>query len=1021
MSSGRPNYLPASTTWDYDDDDDDDDEVEGVEMPPPDQTNLQKLTAVSGATKASSSGRLISTTLERFWQKKPQRETTPTTSASTALSEARDQPKQLHAQQLQQTLQPAVSKDTSAGDGPASGYSRQRGEPQGVTSDDENDSQDEESAVALRHPTVLATSSALKKNTGPKPSKPIGGRDYGWTSMKPSSGGISTASKPFSKRDLLRQFEDTDTDSDEVMLEGGELSDEQSARRDGSDKMDEDPFYGPPDQEDKDEDETEEDDDDSDELIGFGSRRVPVFSQDPPPQQLEISGTEEDTEDTEDSNDGDGEEEDGIQTPTKTGVSGVDVTPRRSMANPNLLQDDPDELERQEERAKQEIIQEVLNKHAEAAARSNFEIVVIMPNYQDVADYLFNPDEWEAVAIDSRWTGEDGHVTYTIVYRDGHTRVVEANAILDHVDSQVLEDFENDLFVREENPETWYYPSLRAPGGAFAGGTGITSGTTKKRGRRSQAVRYLDQCYRLGMPEEFNIPMTDSSEDDSEQDDGIEDPVQDIAGTRSPILASQYDKFDNADAEILATIKEHESDNESWDGGRKPSRGRPRGRPSTSTRAQTMIRPTRAATKRGRGRPPLIPTRGVSNPIESRSDSTLKRNVVKASATSRGRGRPRGSKNASRVDSSASSREGTPLSFFTPTKPSSGRGRPKGSKTLPKPVTPNTPNSASENSSLSEFPISIQPVLPIRPIDLSKFPPPKSTDKSSASSSPKRTLKPTRSPKPPRTPSGARGPGRPPKAPKQEDELIEQTIRTAGANVPSNSAPPSHRRTLSAASQIPLADPERPKKRRRIRFGRDGPEEVSEDDSPRRKIVQPKTLPTQSPPKKPVEKVHKAHKPHKPQKAYKSHTPVNKLDSSNEKSVFRHEVDKIINKMLLDGAPAYHVQLCSSGPVKPTIWVRVENLQSKDAKRKVKEFEAELIRREQEAKIARDRINAQLQRDRQRLAEREAQILGTRGPGRPPKVVDEEEERKEKEREEQRQTERIARRLAMQETLFAGT
>ncbi|KAF3089002.1 hypothetical protein TWF706_010556 [Orbilia oligospora] len=1002
MFSGRPNYQNSPTTEDFDDNEDDD-EVEGVEMPspPPKEIKLQ-LPPGSEAPKTSSSGRLIPTTLEQYWKK--QRETTPTAAPNTtALSEAREQQ---HKHQLQKQRKPTEGK-TSARDSPASDYSARGVWIQEVPSrggDDSDDSQDDELGIVVQSPKVQRP----KKKPGPKP--------LGLVKRSRGSSPTPTTPKPFSKRDLLRPFEDTDSDSDEVMQERDEISNEEDDNGyDDPDEMDEDAPREAYSHEDTDEEESE---DATDELVGIGSRRIPGFTQSSPPQQLEISGTEEDSENSEDS-------DDVVRTPTKTGLSNVDITPRRSMANPNLLQEDPDELERQEERAKQEIVKVVLNRHAEVAAKTNFDIVVIMPNYEDVADHLFNPDEWEAVAVDWRWTGDDGHVTYQIIYKDGHTRIVEGDDILNHIELQVLEDFENDLFAREENPETWYYPNFRAPGGAFTGGTGITSGAIKRRGRRTEAKIYLDNSYRLGMPEEFNIPLTDSSEDDDDNDndsDGEEmeeeEGAQDISGVRGPILASQYDKFDITDAEILATIQENESDNESWDGGKPSGRGRPRGRPSTSTRAHTMVRPTRAAAKRGRGRPPLIPTRGTSNSVRAEPRPAAKSNVVKASATSRGRGRPRGSKNIPRMSSPAStSHEDTPSSIIVSAKLASARGRPKGSKNAAKPSTSNTSNNTSNNtsesSSLYEFPIYVKPITPVRPIDLSKLSAPKPTTVPTVST-PKRALKPTRAPKPPRTPSGARGPGRPPKLPRQEDDLIEQTIRTGGANIQLTSAPSSnHRRTLSTAgpSTPTTADPERPKKRRRIRFGRDGPEEVSDDDSPPRKIVQADLPTPQNKLKQPVEKPQKPKVPHKPAK---------KPDSDNEKRVFRHEVDRIINKMLLDGAPAYHVQLCGPGSVKPTMWVRLENLQSKDARRKVQEFEAELIQRENEARLARDRINAQLQRDRQRLAEREAQILGTKGPGRQPKRIDED-ERKEREKEEQRQREKIARRLAMQETLFTGT
>ncbi|KAK6535945.1 hypothetical protein TWF281_000194 [Arthrobotrys megalospora] len=1022
MFSGKPKYQTSSTIEGYDDDDDD--EVEGVEMPPP-KGSKPKLPAASEAAKASSSGRLIPTTLDYYWQKKPpQHETATPMPISTALGE-----------KLQKQQQ-SVARKTPTVDSPSSDHAIRRVRRREVlSSSNDSDSEEEEEEEGPVVVVLNPKASKSKTKPGPRPSIQLSRRDEGRSPIKSGSGSTPVVSKPFSKRDLLRQFEERDSDSglDEVMIEDDETSDTEDGTSHGHfDEMDEDPFHDAFDQEDDDdEEEEEESEDEGDELIGIGSRRIPGFSQNPLPQQMEISGTDEDSEEEEDGDDDD--DEDGTRTPTKTGLSNVDVTPRRSMANPNLLQDDPEELERQEEIAKQEIVKEVLSRHAEVAAKTNFDIIVTTPNFEDVVDHLFNPDEWEAFAIDSRWTGEDGHVTYTVIYKDGHTRAVEANDILDHVEPQILEEFENGLFAREENPETWYYPNFKAPGGAFAGGTGITSGVTKRRGRRSEAKIFLDNCYRLGMPEEFNIPMTDSSEDD-DSDDDEEIQVEDVAGVRGPILASQYDKFDITDAEILATIQENESDNESWDGGRKSGRGRPRGRPSTSTRDHTMTRPTRAAARRGRGRPPLTPTRGGSTsiqqswdplPLQVQSGPAPKTNVVKASATSRGRGRPRGSKNIPRMDSPASSREDTPLSFTVSAKPlvslepaakpPSTRGRPKGSKNLLRPAAPNSNTSnASETSSLSDFALPIRPITPIRPLDLTKISTPKTITKPKTSTPQKRVLKPTRTPKPPGTPSGARGPGRPPKAQqpqqpqqptKEEDDLILETIRTAGANIQTTTS--SHRRTLSATGQLPLADLERPKKRRRIRFGLDGPEEVSDDGLPRRKITVPANLPPAQPTSKNFH-----------EKQQKQRKPAKKSGSDNDKKVFSQEVDRIINKMLLDGAPAYHVQLHGPELNKQTMWVRLENLQSKDARRKVKEFEADLLQRERDAKLARDRISAQLQRDKQRLAEREAQILGTKVSG---KQRGEEEEREEKEKEEQRQRERIARRLAIQETLFAGT
>ncbi|KAK6538319.1 hypothetical protein TWF694_011199 [Orbilia ellipsospora] len=688
----------------------------------------------------------------------------------------------------------------------------------------------------------------------------------------------------------------------------------------------------------------------------------------------------------------------------------VDITPRRSMANPHLLEEDPDELEREEEEAKQEIIREVLTKKAEINARRNFDIIVTTPTYEEVCDHLYNPDEWEAVAIDSRWTGEDGHATYTIVYKDGHMRTVESDEIEDHIDPQILEDFENDLFAREENPETWYYPSFKAPGGAFAGGTSITSGASKRKGRRSDAKIFLDNCYRLGMPEELNIPMTDSSEFDSDEEF--------TKGSNSRIDPSQYDKFDITDAEILATIRENSSDNESWGEDRKPKRRRPRG--GRGGRVSSIVKSAPSDTSRGRGRPRLIPTRGGSTPRRARGS-----NVVKASATSRGRGRPRGTKSFERIETSASnsSREETPLVVITrtPVKTPPSRGRPKGSKNHLKPI----PSDISE-SSLSDLSsrehqqpqtkisVASEPLLSPTPKSNPKptfKPTVKPTFKPISKSSPSKPvkkdqigdsitvkhpkLKPTRMPKLPWTPSGARGPGRPPgprrpnPPPVEEADLIEQTIRTAGAYIP------SHTRTLSQTSQIESA---RPKKRRRIRFGRDGPEEVTDNDTPQRK--------------RPTSQSHQQHKsPNSKQKR-----------QSMDNDIYQLDIKQIINKMLLDGSPAYHVQL--NNPNKDTIWVRLEDLKSKDAKQKVKAFEAVLREREAVSRQLYDSISAQLQleRDKQRLAEREAQILGKKAGTKAGAITaSQEEEWEDREREIQRKKENAAKRLAMQETLFAGT
>ncbi|KAK6495701.1 hypothetical protein TWF481_002748 [Arthrobotrys musiformis] len=147
-----------------------------------------------------------------------------------------------------------------------------------------------------------------------------------------------------------------------------------------------------------------------------------------------------------------------------------------------------------------------------------------MPDFTYVKNYLFNPNEWEVLAIDSRWTAENGHVSYTLIYKDGHTRIVEADDILDYVEPQILEDFENDLFAREENPETWYFPELNFPGGAFAGGTSITSGVTSGRGKGKKAENPLD-----------NFPTSQILAIDNEVSDG---GPENICNAKQPTRAA---------------------------------------------------------------------------------------------------------------------------------------------------------------------------------------------------------------------------------------------------------------------------------------------------------------------------------------------------------------------------------------------------------------------------------------------------------------------------------------------------
>ncbi|KAF3940224.1 hypothetical protein ABW19_dt0205761 [Dactylella cylindrospora] len=788
--------------------------------------------------------------------------------------------------------------------------------------------------------------------------------------LRPSTLISQSSKQEFSKRDLLRQFEDTSEDSGEIgqedSMESGE-SDEPFPKSHGSIKV-------------------------------VQSLRRPVQTSVPVVTSTSESGgaTEGDEEESseEEEEDTNGEEP---ATPTHTRVAPLEITPRRSMANINILENDLKTLEIQDQLMRQKLVKKVLAKNAEIEAKRNFDIVVTMPTYEEVADYLYNPDEWEARCITSRWTGENGHASYSLIYKDGHERIVEADNILEYVSMEILEGFENDLFSREENPETYYYPNLKPPGGAFAGGTGITSGFAKRRGRRSDTKIFLDSIYRLGMPEEFNIPMTDSSEEESESEGEATTRLTPRQGRAN---VDQYDKFDMMDQDILARIQENDSDDESWGETKRSGRGRPRGsaNPRGPTRGSNVVRASQ--TSRGRGRPKLTPSRG--NPIItiSPAESTPKRargsNVVKASATSRGRGRPRGSRNLNKpdkMDISSSSREHSPLSDIVVVKVSSSRGRPRGSKNLPK----------SSGSSRSETPATAGLALIPQAIQ-----PPAATQKPRSPS----TLKPTRTPKPPRTPSGSRGPGRPPK---KEEDLIEETIRLAGANIS------AHSKTLQLHVST-HGSPERPKKRRRIKFGQEGPEVVevsNHSSSPHRRPSSSKSSP--------VKDSHRH--PYSPSRTHQSHSTKRYPASTSTINTGELPVTEVINKMLLDGSPAYHVVLRNDRA--NTLWVRLEDLTSKNARQLVQAFEKKLREREVVSQQLYDSINAQVQleRDKARLAEREAQIFGRKG-GLTVAAAgtvgsggseDERTERERRKKEDERQRERAARRLAMQETLFAGT
>ncbi|KAJ6259995.1 hypothetical protein Dda_5640 [Drechslerella dactyloides] len=857
--------------------------------------------------------------------------------------------------------------------------------------------------------------------------------------------GRSTAAsaKPFSKTDFLKKFE-------------SDASSEEEEEEEDQEDQEEEDYSG----------ESEEEEDDAfndayvDNEIEMGEDGV--ITPDPlhditSSNRLSSTKNGQASEEDDDEELGDfdilaesDEDNSGIATPTgvsKGGLPPSENTPKRSMTNSQLVADENQrkmrlQLEKEENETRDRIVKKASAKTTIPDATRNFDIIVITP------DYLINPDEWEAVAIDSRWTSDDGQAAYKIIYKDGHSHTVNADHILEHVSPKILEAFEHSLFAKEENPETYYYPNFKAPGGCFAGGTAITSGLAKKRGRRSDAKIYLDNCFRLGMPEEFNIPMTDSSELDSDEESEAAPPSQ--PPTSSQLSGSQYDKFDITDAEILASIRENSSDNESWSGrnNKKPTRGRPRGRGATSARGGNVARgnasargtgaprgrgggasrgpgrppaipSTRGSTTPSRGRPPLIPTRGTSTPqrgrpplIPTRGSSTPRgSNVVKASVTSRGRGRPRGSKLASMRDTSSQESASPRISITAPDKQPGIRGRPKGSK--------NHQKLAPIPSSRSDTSLSDMSIAPASPQQAPRRPNPQPASSTLPLPPKKRILKPTRTPKPPRVPSGARGPGRPPKSPKspkKEDDLIEETIRTAGANITSGNllAPPSAR-----------TEPERPKKRRRIRFGLDGPEEH--------------VLPSQpSPPRHSSSSTtphhhhhhnnhHTHNKHHENSSSSSKHTHHDKKKSTNKTYPSTLDVHEVLNKMFLDGAPAYEVRL--RGPHKQAIWVRLEDLSSKDARSKVKEFDKKLQDREQREtefkQLLAHSISAELQleKDKRRVAEQEARVLGG---GRPVCAVkhasvDLDQQRRDKEKEERRQRERAARRLAMQETLFAGT
>ncbi|EWC43913.1 hypothetical protein DRE_01265 [Drechslerella stenobrocha 248] len=822
--------------------------------------------------------------------------------------------------------------------------------------------------------------------------------------------GVPAADEPFSKKNFLRRFEgsgesqETETDSHRGEYRGREPSDDEiedyawNGAGQEELEMDEDRLTTPA------------------SLDNHNLKRCQSPRRASPAMDVDENDPASSSEEIED-------DDDGIGTPTGP-LHGhnmsIDLTPKRSMATPHSPEKFTKKLLEEEQHVKEQVLKEVSTKNAEARALRNFDIIVKIPTYEEVADYLINPDEWKAVAIESRWTAEDGHASYKLIYRDGHTDTVDANIILNHIDPQILEDFENDLFAREENPETFYYPNFKAPGGVFAGGTGITSGEVKRQGRRSNNKIFLDKCYRLGMPEELNIPMSDSSESDSEEESAA-------PAANSQITASQYDKFEITDQDILASIRENSSDNESWSGRKKSTRGRPRGRGATvstrgapskrgrpSGRGSNVVRTSQVA--RDERKPRLVPSRGQSSLRPSRGS-----NVVKASATSRGRarGRPRGPRTHITTDASGNERSSPVPRPVVPERKPGTRGRPRGSKNLLKPLSSSRPVTPLSETGSQMSPAQQQQQQHTLLQSQPQSPPLLQIPVSKPQPLSHRRLKPTRVPKPPRTPSGARGPGRPPKPrSKDEEDLVKETIRTAGGNIPSMATVPEPLRIST----------ERPKKRRRV-LPHDEPLE-----NPNAALSPPR--PSSSSHRHHSndnhhhhpnhQHGHSHHLKHEQPKGRDTHPDSNKKQNLPGSSL---AIDQILGRHSMSGTPAYCVRLHGQS-IGEFMWVFFEDLDS-ESRQKIKAYEAMLKDEALRKSEYRDSLNAQLQleSDKKRVAEREAQILGkharkcsghTNGAAAR-EEVDAETLRREREREDQRHRERVARRLAMQETLFAGT
>ncbi|KAF3901445.1 hypothetical protein ABW21_db0204295 [Orbilia brochopaga] len=980
MFSRDPKYGEAA------DPDEDDDSVDGVTVP---EQRRQSITQPAPARPSTASSQ---TRLDYFFPRQQQhtphrREQTP---------QQQPQPQADGAQSINQRKRRAREPSIDFGDEPP------------IFSSDEED-------APARKPQSRPFSSASRN-----------------PNIVSQSGSTASPARPFSKSEFLKKFEsDASSHATEEEEDNGGETEGSEDLEDLEDQFmwEEDGLSSPGPSED------------------IGSSTSLSFVTD-----SQASGVDDQESDIILASDDEEGPVDELTTPKKRPAGNLELienTPRRSMTGSQPVGDPRIQkirlqLETKERETRERILREAKEKDTKLDKKRTFDIIVI-------THYLINPDEWEAIAIDSRWTSDDGQARYKIIYKDGHSHTVSADHILKHVSPNILEDFEHNLFEKEENPETYYYPNFKAPGGCFAGGTAVTSGLHKRRGRRSDAKIYLDNCFRLV----------------------VEPSPQPVIS--SQLSGSQYDKFDVTDAEILASIRENSSDNESWDGNRKkPTRGRPRGRvatsgrgtnttrgtnsvrgPSLRARASTASRgpgrppiapsrgsvaPTRAATRgrpplvpsRGsstpqRGRPPLAPTRGASTPqrgrprlVPARDSSTSPdrgSNVVKASTTSRGRGRPRGSKLLSMRDTSSQDSASPRILITAPDKRPGVRGRPKGSKNLPKPV-----SVSSNMSDTSVGDMSIASPSPQEPRNLPSKPPPPTL---SSSPNKKPHLTPTRASKPSPMPSGARGPGRPPKSPKileREDDLVEATIRTAGANITSGKllAPPPAR-----------SGPERPKKRRRIRIGSTGPEEhiIPYQSSPPRPPTSNKPkLPYDHHPKKSLHHSPSHEKPNKIQH-HKSSTPTKNTHNGHQSTQEESDgldINEVINKMFIDGTTLYEV--IPRDPRNGNVWVRIEDLPSKDARSKVKTFENRLQAQQQHDADLRKHLYSsisaemQLEKDKRRVADREAQILSRAksGSASMSAAIDPEQARRDREREE-RQRERAARHLAMKETLSAGT